>query len=68
MNTKTIYCSDMCFIRKLKQPLKQKVPFWLCVTWFLKTFPQYLTLYYYIIYIILLYMLLLQKPRDTEIF
>ena len=27
MNTKTIYCSDMYSIRKLKQPLKQKVPF-----------------------------------------
>ena len=35
---------------------------------FIKTFPQYLTLYYFIIYIIRLCMLLLQKPRNTEFY
>ena len=45
----------MYLIRKLKQPLKKKYHFDY-VSLDFKTFPQYLTLYYYIIYIILLCM------------
>ena len=63
MNTKTIYCSDMYFIRNLSNDLNKKYHFDYVI---FKTLPQYLTLYYYIIYIILLCMFILQKPRNTD--